>query len=86
MLNDDDLASAIECDFESIASLSERRMAMLSYARKLSRSPQEMEPADVESLRAVGFTDLDILHIAEVTAYYAYVNRLADGLGVALEE
>ena len=26
-----------------------------------------------------------ILHVAEVTAYYAYVNRIADGLGVELE-
>ncbi|HEY3022833.1 MAG TPA: peroxidase-related enzyme, partial [Actinomycetota bacterium] len=33
----------------------------------------------------VGFSDADVLHIAEVTAYYAFVNRIADGLGVELE-
>ena len=27
----------------------------------------------------------DILDINEVAAYYAYVNRIADGLGVSLE-
>jgi len=40
---------------------------------------------DVEGLRAAGLEDGDILELAEVIAYYAYVNRIADGLGVALE-
>lgn len=42
--------------------------------------------ADVEGLRAEGYSDRDILDIAEVTAYYAYVNRIADGLGVETED
>ena len=58
---------------------------MLRYALKLTRSPAEMCADDVQDLRALGFSDVDILHIAEVTAYYAYVNRIADGLGVQLE-
>ena len=33
----------------------------------------------------VGFTDRDILDIVEGAAYYAYVNRIADGLGVVPE-
>ena len=44
-----------------------------------------MRQEDLEPLREGGFSDADILHIAEVTAYYAYVNRVADGLGVELE-
>ncbi len=40
---------------------------------------------DVGGLREVGFTDEDILAIAEITSYYAFVNRIADGLGVELE-
>jgi uncharacterized peroxidase-related enzyme len=58
---------------------------MLEYAEKLTRSPIDMVESDVENLRSVGFTDRDILDIATVTAYYAYVNRIADGLGVDLE-
>jgi uncharacterized protein YciW len=58
---------------------------MLRYADKLTRTPGAMEPGDVEALRGTGFSDADILHIAEVVAYYAYVNRIADGLGVNLE-
>jgi uncharacterized peroxidase-related enzyme len=59
--------------------------AMLSYAVKLTLEPWHMERADIDTLRRVGFTDADILDINQVTSYYAYVNRLADGLGVELE-
>ena len=55
---------------------------MLAYAVKLTPAPGEMTAADVEALRAAGFSDRDVLDIAEVTAYYAYANRIADGLGV----
>ena len=58
---------------------------MLIYARKLTHAPSKMTSNDVEQLRVVGFGDRDILDIAEVTAYYAYANRIADGLGVELE-
>ncbi len=58
---------------------------MLHYTIKLTLNPNEIEKADVEALRSVGFSDLDVLHIAEVVGYYAYVNRIADGLGVLLE-
>jgi uncharacterized protein YciW len=58
---------------------------MLTYTEKLTLQPWAMVKADVEALRAVGFRDADILDINQVTGYYAYVNRLADGLGVELE-
>ncbi len=59
---------------------------MIRYALKLTLTPAAMTVGDVNELRDVGFSDLDILHIVEVTAYYAYVNRIADGLGVPLED
>lgn len=59
---------------------------MLTYALKLTHTPGEMLPADIEALRDAGFTDRDILDITEVIGYYAYVNRIADGLGVSIEE
>lgn len=58
---------------------------MLTYAEKLTLTPAAVEESDVEELRAAGFSDDDILDIAEVTAYYAYANRITDGLGVQLE-
>jgi len=44
-----------------------------------------MVKGDVVALREVGFSDEAILDINQVTSYYAFVNRLADGLGVELE-
>ena len=58
---------------------------MLMYVEKLTRTPGDMSEADVVALRDAGFSDRDILDICTVTAYYAYVNRIADGLGVQLE-
>ena len=58
---------------------------MLEYAVKLTTNPGDMARTDVEALREVGFSDRDILDVVEVVGYYAYVNRIADGLGVALE-
>ncbi len=57
---------------------------MLAYVDKLTRKPASMTRADVEALRAAGFSDTDILEIVEVAAYYAYANRIADGLGIEL--
>jgi len=59
--------------------------AMLTYAEKLTLEPWNMVEADVIALRDAGFSDADILDINQLTGYYAYVNRLADGLGVGLE-
>ena len=59
---------------------------MLSYARKLTGQPGSMTAGDVEALRQAGFAERDILAIAEVVAYYAYANRIADGLGVQVED
>lgn len=58
---------------------------MLAYAVKLTRAPWEMDRADVEALRAEGFSDAAILDINQITGYFNFVNRLADGLGVELE-
>lgn len=85
LLRDDDLASRLEEDWET-AGVSEKRLAMLGYAVKLTVTPAEVTEDDIQILRDVGFSDLDILHIAEVTGYFAYANRIADGLGIPLED
>lgn len=65
--------------------MSDADREMLSYSEKLTLTPWEMVEADVIALRNVGFSDAAILDINQVTGYYAFVNRLADGLGVELE-
>lgn len=84
LLGDDDLATSIEADWRS-APLSDRRRAMLGFATRLTVAPGAVTKADLVPLREAGFTDRDILDIVEVAAYYAYVNRIADGLGVVPE-
>lgn len=84
LLKNDTLLAAVEADWRS-AELSDKRHAMLIYAVKLTLTPGAMVRDDVESLRTAGFSDRDILDIVEVTSYYAYVNRIADGLGVPTE-
>ena len=84
LLKDDELLARIDDDWRS-AGLSPRRTAMLDYAEKLTSRPSDVAKNDVDELRESGFTDRDILDICEVTAYYAYANRIADGLGISVE-
>lgn len=58
---------------------------MLDYAVKLTREPWEMKETDIQTLRETGWSDSAILDLNLVSSYYAFVNRLADGLGVRLE-
>lgn len=67
------------------ANLSPRERALLDYAAKLTRTPAAMAKSDLKPLRSAGLSDEAILDANLTVAYYAYVNRIADGLGVALE-
>ncbi len=58
---------------------------MLDYSAKLTRSPREMSQADVDRVREAGFSEAAMLDICLVTSYFAFVNRIADGLGVEME-
>lgn len=55
---------------------------MLEYAEKLALTPAQITQADVDSLRAAGFSDRAISDIVQVVAYFSYINRVADGIGV----
>ncbi len=74
----------LELDFRD-ADLSSREIAILEYAIKLTQSPAEMIRDDVESLKSHGLDDLAIHDLCAATAYFAFANRIADGLGVELE-
>jgi alkylhydroperoxidase family enzyme len=59
--------------------------ALLAYADKLTRTPSAIDAADIDRLRSFGFDDAAIHDACAIVAYYAFVNRIADGLGVELE-
>ena len=67
------------------ADLAARDRALLDYAIKLTATPAEMTAEDVATLRDHGYDDRAIHDACAVTAYFAFVNRIADGLGVELE-
>lgn len=85
MTGDAELVDTISRDYRG-APISEADRAMLDYVAKLTREPWTVGASDVDRLRRAGFDERAILDICQIAAYYAYVNRLADGLGVELED
>lgn len=68
-------------DYRS-APLTAAEREMLDFAVKLTRTPSQMGPADLERLRSHGWDDGAILEIVHIVGYFNYINRVADALGV----
>lgn len=77
-----ELSDRIRDDYRG-APIEPRVRAALDYAIKLTQAPAEIQEADVQTLRAAGWTDEEIMDIAEVTATFNFSNRMASGLGWA---
>ncbi len=84
LVQDESLVEAIRTDYTK-APISPAERALLDYAVKLAREPWAMQQEDIERLRSAGWSDAAILDLVIVTAYYSFVNRIAQGLGVELE-
>jgi uncharacterized peroxidase-related enzyme len=67
------------------APISDQDRIMLDYVVKLTKDATRVSPADHERLRAVGFDDRAILQITLIAAWFNYINRVADALGVGRE-
>jgi uncharacterized peroxidase-related enzyme len=78
---DDELAAALRQDYTQ-AKLSEQDRAMLDFTTRLSAAAYKTTPDDLARLRAVGFDDTGILQITLIAAWFNYINRVADALGV----
>jgi len=72
-------------DFDSL-DFSEDTQALLNYAIKLTLYPQSVDEDDVLTLSEVGFSEDDILNINLIVSYFNFVNRIALGLGVEVDE
>lgn len=57
----------------------------MQYAKMLTLVIEKIKKEDVDSLRASGFSDGEILEINQVTSYFNYVNRTVIGLGVEIK-
>lgn len=67
------------------APLSPVNHALCAYAEKLTTTPGAMTKQDVIELRNHGLDDRGIHDAAQVIAYFNYINRVADGLGIDVE-
>lgn len=56
--------------------------SLLAHAIKLTEAAPTCSRADVAALRAAGATDVEIHATVQVAAYFNYINRVADALGV----
>ncbi len=66
--------------------LTEAERVMLEWVEKLTVAPATCVEADIEAMRGVGWTDRDVLDIAQVCAYFNMRVRIVDGLGLEVDE
>ncbi|HBI43335.1 MAG TPA: peroxidase [Planctomycetales bacterium] len=78
---DAELAAALRRDYRE-ADLTPQDRAMLDFTAKLTKEAYKTTPDDLEQLRIVGFDDRAILQITMLAAWFNYINRVADVLGV----
>jgi alkylhydroperoxidase family enzyme len=52
---------------------------------RVALQPASVTAEHVQELRRAGFDDRAISDAAQIAAYFSYINRVADGLGVDLE-
>jgi uncharacterized peroxidase-related enzyme len=80
LTKDPELADQVAAGYPQ-AAISERMKRALDYAVKLTRTPAQIAEHDVQTLRDAGWSDADVMDIAEVAALFNFSNRLASGLG-----
>ena len=73
---------AIDADPARVQSGDARLDAICAHAAKLTQSPAAVVEDDLDRLRQHGLSDLDILDLNNIVAYYAYINRVVMGLGL----
>ena len=59
-----------------------RLRALCLFATKLTREPASVGKADVDALRAHDLDDAAIHDAIQVIAYFNYINRVADAVGI----
>ena len=59
---------------------------MCNFAKKLTETPNQIDKQDIELLKNYSLSDKDISQIVQIIAYFNYINRVADGLGLEPED
>ena len=82
---DDSFKSALTTNFRT-ADISDLNKSILEYVEKLTLKPSNIVEDDIVKLKQQSCTERMIHDAVQVASYFNYINRLADGLGVELEE
>ena len=73
--------AALEADYAT-APISEQDRVMLDYVVQITKDATRIWKDDHDRLHAAGFDDKAILQITLIAAWFNYINRVADALGV----
>ena len=82
--DDQNLVDEVAKDWKE-SSLTEQQKAICYFAEKLTLSPGKIELNDISKIKKFGYSDKDISEIVQIVSYFNYINRVADGLGLAPE-
>jgi len=85
LINDDARAAAIRQSMERRnlqQAFEGKDLAGLRYAEKVTTNPASVLASDIDDMRNAGLDDGQILEINQVSAYFAYANRMVLGLGI----
>lgn len=81
MTLDEAFVKALVDDYPN-APLDPRDRVMLDYVGVVTKDATKVTPAHHRKLREAGFDDRAILQITLIAAWFNYINRVADALGV----
>ncbi len=69
-------------DFEGSARIPEGEKAILRLAVKSTTEPQKITDAEVEAVRALGYSDAQIIEMLLVANFHGVIARMNESLGV----
>jgi uncharacterized peroxidase-related enzyme len=78
-----EVVNAVLEDYRT-APIDDRLRAALAFLEKLTRSPEEIGPSDIEPMRAAGLSDKAIAEAIYVSTLFNAINRLADAFDFEL--
>ena len=55
---------------------------LCDFAMKVTLEPSKVGGADVDAMRAEGWSDAAIHDALQVVSYFNYINRIADAVGI----
>ena len=78
------LARKLTTDYEN-AAVDSKVKALFRFADKLTRHPEDIEEADIETLKTAGWNDAAVRETVLTVAFFNFVNRVSLGLGLVAE-